>query len=627
MGDFGITWNPDNLDCAETREKMVLVREAGEPAGFSAPPAAYAAGAPTPPCFHETIWICRAALDSRFHSGTRAPSEEGGQPCIHRNDAVVFLASEVTDMAASARSPWQRLGTYVSLALVVPVVSLVSAQSPETLPVPARMSVGEAPVPINVPALGPTDRPLPINLPTALKLANVRPLDIALASARIRQAAAELDRTRVLWLPTILYGADYFRHDGTLQKAEGNLIDNSHGSFMIGAGPSAIFAISDAIFAPLAQRQVVLSREAALQTAQNDSLLAVAEAYFNVEQATGELAGAVEATRRSEDLVRRMDKLAPGLIPPVETVRARVELSHRVQAARVAREHWHTASTDLQRILRLDPLVIVQPLEPPHLQVTLVALDRPVEDLIAVGLQNRPELAGQKALVEAAIQQLRAERWRPFIPMVQVRGASTNPTGTLAGGVFGGGIDGSLSNFNGRLDIDVQVLWQLENLGFGNRARIKGREAENQGALLELYRTQDRVAADVARAFELARSAWDRMHEAENEVKLATESADKNLEGLGQTKQAGNLVLLIIRPLEALASVQVLAQAYNDYYGAVADYNRAQFRLYWAIGQPAQHLGETDSIAPPYCAPPVVEIPKVEVAPNASPVLPGIGKP
>ena len=38
-------------------------------------------------------------------------------------------------------------------------------------------------------------------------------------------------------------------------------------------------------------------------------------------------------------------------------------------------------------------------------------------------------------------------------------------------------------------------------------------------------------------------------------------------------------------------AIQALAQAYNDYYGAVGDYNRAQFRLYRALGNPAQFVG------------------------------------
>jgi hypothetical protein len=39
--------------------------------------------------------------------------------------------------------------------------------------------------------------------------------------------------------------------------------------------------------------------------------------------------------------------------------------------------------------------------------------------------------------------------------------------------------------------------------------------------------------------------------------------------------------------LAAVQAVQSLGQAYLDYFGAVADANRAQFRLYRALGQPA----------------------------------------
>ena len=39
-----------------------------------------------------------------------------------------------------------------------------------------------------------------------------------------------------------------------------------------------------------------------------------------------------------------------------------------------------------------------------------------------------------------------------------------------------------------------------------------------------------------------------------------------------------------------MAAVQAFAQANADFFAAVADYNRAQFRLYRALGHPAQCL-------------------------------------
>jgi outer membrane protein TolC len=457
--------------------------------------------------------------------------------------------------------------------------------------VPGALGQARLGPPVSTPlAPAPVDRPLPINLPTALKLANVRPLDVAVASRRIELALGQLAQARALWLPTVYLGTDYFRHDGQLQDVVGNVFGTSKSSLMLGVGPSAVFALSDAIFAPLAARQDVRARQAALQTAQNDSLLAVAEAYFNVQQARGELAGAEDVARRAADVVRRAEELfhRAELIPELEVVRARAQASRTLQAVQTARERWRLASADLTRILRLDPGAVAEPLEPPHLRVTLVSPDQPVDDLIRVGLTNRPELATQQALVQATLERLRLERLRPLVPSVLVRGSSTPVTGTLTAGLFGGGTNGSLANFSARQDWDIQVLWELRNLGFANRALVQQRRAENQLAELELFRVQDRVAAEVAQAYAQAQSAAARVGQAEAEVRDALDSADKNLRGLGQTRDAGKVLILVVRPQEVVAAIQALGQAYADYYAAVADYDRAQFRLYHALGHPAQ---------------------------------------
>src|SRR5262249_33076708 len=60
----------------------------------------------------------------------------------------------------------------------------------------------------------PTDVRFPINLATALRLADARPLIVAAAQASVWVAEARLQRARVLWVPSIMTGFDYIRHDG-----------------------------------------------------------------------------------------------------------------------------------------------------------------------------------------------------------------------------------------------------------------------------------------------------------------------------------------------------------------------------------------------------------------------------
>ncbi len=361
-----------------------------------------------------------------------------------------------------------------------------------------------------------------------------------------------------------------------------------------GVGNNAVISINDAIFAPLSARQIVRARHAQIQAAANDSLLAVTEAYFAVQQARGELAEAIDATKRTEDLVRRTEQLAIGLVAPVEVVRAQTELARRQQTELGARERWRVASADLLRVLDLQANVQVEPLEPPNLNITLLETQSALDDFLITALTNRPEMASQQAVVQATIAQIRQERYRPFVPSLVLRGASTNPAGTLGYGAFGGGTNGTLSNFGSRFDADVQLLWQLDNLGFGNRARIDQRQAENRLAQVEFIRVRDRIAAEVAQALAQAQLSAERRDVAERGLRLAVESAEKNLSGMSQTRRVGEFVTLIIRPQEAVASVQALGQAYADFYGAVADANRAQFRLYRALGQPAQWLLERE---------------------------------
>jgi outer membrane protein TolC len=344
-------------------------------------------------------------------------------------------------------------------------------------------------------------------------------------------------------------------------------------------------------------------------------MLAVTNAYFSVQQARGELAAAQDATQRTEEIVRRVKSLAAGLLPPLEIVRAETELARRQEAEIFARENWQVAGTELARILRLDASAQLEPVEPPQLNITLVEPNRPIDELITIGLSTRPELAADQALVQAALARLKQEKLRPFIPSILLRGDSTSVGGTLGAGVFAGGTNNDLSNTAGRSDWDLQVLWQLDNLGVGNVARTRVRDSEHRAAILELFRQQDRVAAEVSRAYAQSRQAARRATISERQVRLAVDSYDKNLVALGQIHRAGELVQTIVRPQEAIAAIQSLAQAYADYFRAVADSNRAQFRLYRAMGQPAQSLQQRAMTS----APEVPPVPPPAAPPAAAP--------
>ncbi len=276
----------------------------------------------------------------------------------------------------------------------------------------------------------------PINLAAALQLSGVRPLDIATAVAQVQQALALRLQARVLWIPNLNGGIDYFRHDGVQQNlftGENFRLDRQ--TFFVGGGPSLSVGLTDAIFAPLAAQRVVASRRADLQTAQNNVLLGVTQAYFDVQAARGRLLGVGAAIVRAELLVNFTKGLAPSLIAPLEINRSQAELQSLRQTQQIAIRDWRVASARLAEVLLLDPATLLEPVEPAFLQVTFISSESSAEELLPVAMNSRPEIASRKELVAAAMLLLKREKKRPLLPNLIVISPSTT-TGLLAAGNF-----------------------------------------------------------------------------------------------------------------------------------------------------------------------------------------------
>jgi outer membrane protein TolC len=438
--------------------------------------------------------------------------------------------------------------------------------------------------------LEPTDVRFPINLATALRLSDARPLIVAAAQASTWVAEAQLARAKVLWLPTVAFGADYIRHDGGGPDFnKGILTAPSVNFFYGGASLLQYVNLTDAYFQPLVARQVLNARQWDIQTAKNDALLATADAYFLVHQSRGKYAGSLYAVERARALLERVRQLSKDLVPRVEVDRAANVVADLEQRANSEREAWRMHSADLTQVLRLDPRAVVVPVEDVHLQITLIDPALPLPELGQIALKNRPELAAHRALVQAAEEKIRREKMRPILPIVMMNGFQSAGMWIQAG-IFGIGPNSSLNQWDGRVDVSLQMIWQLDAFGIGNLARVKKQRGEESHALVELYRTQDRVVAEVTEAQARLQSAAARVHQASRSMRTAFVTFDGNFEGLSQTSRFGDVLVLVYRPQEAVYALWLLKLSIDEYFTTVADYNRAQFQLFHALGYPAQEL-------------------------------------
>jgi outer membrane protein TolC len=436
-----------------------------------------------------------------------------------------------------------------------------------------------------------TDFPLPVNLATALRLSDARPLVVAAAQASVWVAEAQLKRAQVLWVPTLMFGGDYIRHDGGGPDFNKGILTAPSVNYFYGGGSIwQMVNLTDAIYQPLAARQVLNARRWDIQTAKNDALRDTADAYFRVHQYRGKYAGALYAVERGHDLVNRITTLSRDLISRVEIDRATSLVTNIEQEATSAREDWRVHSADLTQVLRLDPRAVVVPLEPDHLQVTLIDPKRSLDELMPIAVLNRPEIASQQALIQAAVVRIRREKMRPLLPIVMLNGFQSSGGMLIQAGLFGMGPNSSLNQWTGRVDVSAQLIWQLEGFGIANLARVKAERGEQSRAIVELFKIQDNIVAEVTAAQARLQSAAARVGQADRALRTAIVAFNGSFEGLQETKRFGDVLVLVNRGQEAVYALQLMKKAFDEYFTTVGEYNRAQFQLFHALGYPAREV-------------------------------------
>jgi outer membrane protein TolC len=513
---------------------------------------------------------------------------------------------------------------------LVPLTPATEPQDPpESLPRPQLLppvaDAAPAPCPPDLAAL--LQNAQPINLAVALRLAETANLDIAQAREVAAQARFALNRAQVLALPSVNLGSTYAKHEGNINKTEGNIIKANKDSLFVGGGPSMTFAVTEALFAPLVGRQVLEATQAGFRRVNLETLFQVANAYLNVLRARRRLARVEETL---DYLVSErpspMRAGSKGLLPVVtiiwkegggvalrsEVERVRVEVLRRQEERAAAVQDFLVASAELARLLRLDPAIPLWPVEDFRFPMPLVGeayAGRTPEDLAGIALNNRPDLAQNQALVRAAVARVRTAQHRPLLPNVVLNynwgdfggGPDLNGTVVQAGKVVtlpGFGPSGQIHHFAPRADFDVSLIWRLQNLGLGNLAEIREQQAAARQAELRLLQVRDQVVAQVIQAQESVQGWRQRVN--------VTRASLFDERGLPEGPVFSSLRLNFqrirevpnTRPLEVLDSIRGLNDLLDVYGQAITDYERAQFALIAALGLPAHALFDDATGAP-----------------------------
>ena len=93
-----------------------------------------------------------------------------------------------------------------------------------------------------------------LDLPTALGIGGASSLQVELAREQLEEANARLDAAEALWIPDVRAGLLYSKHEGALQRTEGDVLQVSREAGYVGGGLFARVDLADAFLQPGAAR-------------------------------------------------------------------------------------------------------------------------------------------------------------------------------------------------------------------------------------------------------------------------------------------------------------------------------------------------------------------------------------
>jgi outer membrane protein TolC len=414
-----------------------------------------------------------------------------------------------------------------------------------------------------------TQDSLPVDLPTALRLADERNLDIAIYLERMEAASARLAEARSLAIPTVRAGATYDRHTGNIQETSGNVFDVDRVSQFTGVNLGVGVNIADAVFAPLVARQNRDALAAAATANRHVVLLEVATTYIGLLRAREEGAIVASALARANDLARLTADYAEagqGLVADAEMAAVQQLLWEQRQLVTAEREA--VAAAELVRLLHLESGVAIEPIETAIPALELFSGNEDVEQLVASAIEGRPESEQIDVLVAASEDELNAQRYRLFIPSVTL---------SYSIGEFGGAPGSSIQNTDDRDDLMLSLYFEIDNFGFGQRARANERRADLRRMSLEREKLHDEIAAEVREAHARVRSFSRQLEFAAPTVERAAQAYRLNRDRIFDLQGL---------PLEALAAMQALATAELALLDARVGHALAQIRLHTVLGNP-----------------------------------------
>jgi len=413
-----------------------------------------------------------------------------------------------------------------------------------------------------------TNTVYPIDLPSALRLAGARNLDVQIARERFLEAEANRQSAVEQFLPWIAPGIGFHRRDGVAQAVPSGVISDAHfQSYSPGVTLTAQLVLGDAIYNSLAAKQLVKASDQALETQRQQTVLSAAQGYFDLVKAKALLEVVRQAIRISEDYQQQLHVgVSSGIAFRGDELRVQTQTEQYRITLEQALEQERVAGVNLAQTLHLDSRIALAPQSTGLEAIALFPTNASMNALVDQALRMRPELKDSEAFLAATRANKKGAVYGPWIPSVGAQ--------IFAGGL-GGGPDSGPSTLDTEADYLVGLSWRIGPGGLFDAGRINAAKAKLAAAGYADSKLKDVIISEVVATLVRVNSTAAQIQLAERNLNTASET----LRLTQERKQFG-----VGAVLEDIQAQQALTQARSAYVTALAEYNKAQYALNRAVG-------------------------------------------
>lgn len=417
----------------------------------------------------------------------------------------------------------------------------------------------------------------PIDLPTTLRLAGAKNLDVQLARTTVDEAHANYTSAIEEFLPSFAPAANYLHHAGRDQRVEGPLIDVTRHNESAGVYASAQIPVGEAIFRSLQGRQLITAADAGQVTQEQDTALAAAQQYFTLVNAGAVIDVVSQALAISQNYEQQLNEaVSIGTAFKGDAVRVQTQTRRLQLDLTRAKEQRRLAASQLAQTLHLDPLIELVPAEHEPAPFALMDLNASTDELVRTALEKRPELMRSAASIAAAEQARRGAIYGPLIPTLGAQASigEFSGGGQLLAGEIGGAEN---TNIGGgpRRDYGVGLSWKIGPGGILDLGRIRASSIQLTRAQVNDEKLRDTIEREVVDAHTQVQSLFQQMRDA----RLNIGAAEETLRLTRGRKQLG-----VGTVLEDIQAQQELLNARRDLVGIVTQLNQAQYALMRSVG-------------------------------------------